>query len=95
MRQRLPEPAPEPLYVQDIQRVVIPGEEFDARHLVPGCESLEPPGEDQAGDENDAPSPGMQDDSHALEGVEDGGGGDGNVVPPGKAAKGSRSKGAA
>ena len=60
MRQRLPGTAPGPLYVQDTQQVVSPGEEFDAPHLVPGCESLELSGDaadsgGQGSGEDDAP----------------------------------------
>jgi hypothetical protein len=55
MRQRLPEDAGYPLTVADISRVVHPGEEFDAPHLVPGCVSLEPPPEAPAGGGESAP----------------------------------------
>ena len=80
MRQLLPESAGEPLYVNDIQRVIQPGGEFDCPLYVPGCVILDPPAED--------PPDG---DGSAKAGA-DKTSGDGNSAPAGAAAKPARSK---
>lgn len=80
MRQRLPDTAPEPLVVNDIGRVVQPGEEFDCPDLVPGCDSLEPP----AGEPADA---GPREDKGDADAAADGGAEDTGRAPGRRTAR--------